>query len=84
MINKERVLDTFLNYVQIDSESGNEKDMAERLRDDLLSLGLEVKTDHAGEGFGSNGFNVCADLEGSLPGEPMIFCAHIHYLVQIT
>ena len=56
MINKERVLDIFLNYVQIDSESGNEKEMAERLRDDLQALGLRVKTDHAGEGFGSNGF----------------------------
>ena len=77
MINQARVLDTFLNYVRIDSESGNEKEMAERLRDDLLSLGLEVKTDHAGEGFGSNGFNVCAYLNGTLPGEPTIFCAHM-------
>ena len=77
MINQARVLDTFLNYVRIDSESGNEKEMAERLRDDLLSLGLEVKTDHAGDGFGSNGFNVCAYLEGTLPGEPTILCAHM-------
>lgn len=77
MINKERVLDIFLNYVQIDSESGNEKEMAERLRDDLQALGLRVKTDHAGEGFGSNGFNVCGYLEGTLPGEPTILCAHM-------
>ena len=63
MINKERLLNTFLEYLQIDSESGNEKEMAERLVSDLKALELEVKTDHAGEGFGSNGFNVCAYLD---------------------
>ncbi|MBQ7796274.1 MAG: M20/M25/M40 family metallo-hydrolase [Lachnospiraceae bacterium] len=77
MINEKRVLDTFLEYVQIDSESRNEKEMAERLVADLQALGLEVKTDHAGEGFGSNGFNVCAYLEGTLPGETTIMNAHM-------
>ena len=77
MINKKRLLDTFLEYLQIDSESRNEKEMAERLAADLQALGLEVKTDRAGEGFGSNGFNVCAYLEGTLPGEPTIYCAHM-------
>lgn len=77
MINKERLLNTFLEYLQIDSESGNEKEMAERLVSDLKALELEVKTDHAGEGFGSNGFNVCAYLEGTLPGESTIYCAHM-------
>jgi len=77
MVNKTRLLDTFLEYIQIDSESRNEKEMAERLVADLKALGLEVKTDHAGEGFGSNGFNVCAYLEGTLPGEPTIYCAHM-------
>jgi len=77
MINKKRLLDTFLEYLQIDSESRNEKEMAERLAADLRALGLEVKTDRAGEGFGSNGFNVCTYLEGTLPGEPTIYCAHM-------
>lgn len=77
MINEKRLLHTFLDYVQIDSESGNEKEMAERLVKDLQALGLEVITDRAGEGFGSNGFNVCAFLEGTLPGEPTIMNAHM-------
>ena len=77
MINEKRLLDTFLEYVQIDSESRNEKEMAERLVADLQALGLEVKTDRAGEGFGSNGFNVCAYIEGTLPGEPTIMNAHM-------
>ena len=77
MINEKRLLDTFLEYVQIDSESRNEKEMAERLVKDLKALGLEVKTDRAGEGYGSNGFNVYGYLEGTIPGEPTIMNAHM-------
>ena len=42
----------------------------------LKVLGLEVKTDKAGEGFGSNGFNVCAYLPGTIPGDPTIMCTY--------
>ncbi len=62
MINEKRLLDTFIGYAMIDSETKNEKAMGEKLVEDLKALGLEVKTDKAGEGFGSNGFNVCAYL----------------------
>ena len=75
MINEKRLLDTFLEYVQIDSETKNEKAMGERLVQDLKALGFEVQTDRAGEAFGSNGFNVHAFLEGTIPGDPTIFCA---------
>ena len=70
MVNEKRLLDTFLEYIKIDSESKNEKAMGEKLVADLKALGLEVKTDKAGEGFGSNGFNVYAYLPGTLPGDP--------------
>ena len=49
--------------------------MGEKLVEDLKALGLEVKTDKAGEGFGSNGFNVCAYLPGTIPGDYYV-CAH--------
>lgn len=77
MINEKRLLDTFLEYVQIDSETKNEKAMCERMVADLQALGFEVQTDKAGEGFGSNGFNVHAYMEGELGGEPTIFSAHM-------
>lgn len=44
MINEKRLLDTFLEYVQIDSETKNEKAMGERLVQDLKALGFEVQT----------------------------------------
>lgn len=45
MINEKRLLDTFIGYAMIDSETKNEKAMGEKLVEDLNALGLEVKTD---------------------------------------
>ena len=42
MINKERLLNTFLEYVQISGESRHEAAFAARLKADLEALGLEV------------------------------------------
>ncbi len=81
MIQKERLLQEFLEFVQIDSESGNERAMGEKLVEVLRGLGLEVKTDKAGETFGSNGFNVFARLPGSMAGEPYVMSAHMDTVV---
>ena len=40
MVNEKRLLDTFLEYIKIDSESKNEKAMGEKLVADLKALGL--------------------------------------------
>lgn len=77
MINNDRLLRRFLEYVQIDSESGNEKDMADRLLKDLGELGCQTWRDNAGESFGSNSGNVYARLEGEPSLKPLIFSAHM-------
>ena len=79
MINETRLLNEFLEFVQIDSESGNERKMGEKLVEVLTALGLEVSTDRAGETFGSNGFNVFARLPGE--GEPIMLSAHMDTVV---
>lgn len=77
MVDKERLLDTFLNYVRIDSESQNERRMGERLIADLKALQAEVWTDDAGRKIGSNGNNIYARIEGTLGLAPLLFSAHI-------
>ena len=77
MIDRKRHLDTFLDYVRIDSESLNERAMADRVCADLRALGAEVWCDGAGSAIGSNGNNVYARLEGTLGAEPMLFSAHL-------
>ena len=78
-INEERLLKEFLEFVQIDSESRNEKAMGERLCQVLKELGLEPITDEAGKTYDSNGFNVFARLPGE--GEPMVLTAHMDTVV---
>lgn len=77
MINKERLLSTFMEYVQISSESKNEKDMTNRLLNDLKSLGFDAYADEAGKAIGSNGNNVYCYIPGTIDKEPLLFSAHM-------
>lgn len=49
MVNKERVINTFLELVQIDSETGNEQEIQPILKSKFQSLGLNVVEDNANE-----------------------------------
>lgn len=77
MINRERVLQRFLDYVQIDSVSYNEKEFAERLYNDLKAIGLDVEIDNTDKITKSNTGNVIAKLKGNIEGEPILFSCHM-------
>lgn len=81
MINKERLQSTFLDYVRIDSESGHEKQLAQRLISDLTAIGCEIYVDNSMDKTGSDTGNVYATLPGNAPGEPIILCAHMDTVV---
>lgn len=81
MINKERLLNTFLDYVRIDSESRDEGAMARRVIDDLTALGCQVYVDSTMDKTGSNTGNVYATLPGNAPGEPIVLSAHLDTVV---
>ncbi len=77
MINKNRLIKNFMEYVQIDSETKNEKAVAERIIKDLKDLGFDVYTDKAGEKLNSNGNNVYCFIPGTNESEAMLFSAHM-------
>ena len=77
MFNKERLLNTFCDYVRIDSESTHEKAMAERLIADLTKLGCEIYIDNSMEQTKSDIGNLYCTLPGTAPGEPLILSAHM-------
>ena len=79
MINESRLLNTFLDYIQIDSESRNEAAVAQRVAADLTALGCEVSFDDSMAKTGSNTGNLYAYLPGE--GEPIIFSAHMDTVV---
>lgn len=75
MVNEKRLVNSFIDYVQIDSETKNELKMCEYLKKELEELGLVVKIDNAGEKCGSNGYNIYALLKGDIDGS-IILSAH--------
>lgn len=81
MINKERLLKTFLEYVRIDSESFHEGAMAARLIEDLETAGCRVWQDNTQDKTGSETGNICAVLDGNTDGEPILLSAHMDTVV---
>ncbi|EDP60150.1 M20/M25/M40 family metallo-hydrolase [Vibrio sp. AND4] len=72
-INQERLIDHFCQLVRIDSESMNEKQIAETLAEQLGELGFTVHKLPVPEQI-SNGFNVYARLEGGKEGSILMSC----------
>ena len=80
-IDKNALLERFLEYVQIDSETGNEGAMADRLVADFKALGCTVTTDDIHEAAMTTGSNVYATLPGRADLEPIMFSAHMDTVV---
>ena len=67
LVNGERLVETFLGLLRIDSPSGGEQELAECVKAHLRALGAEVDSDGMG--------NVIARLPGR--GEPLLLNAHL-------
>lgn len=76
VVDRERLLNEFLELVRIDSVSGQERWLGELLKGRLADLGLSVTEDGAGGGRGGAG-NVIAHLPGRVAGPHLLFCAHM-------
>ena len=72
-INQERLVEHFCQLVRIDSESTNEKQIAETLAEQLGDLGFTVHKLPVPKHI-SNGFNVYARLDGKKDGSILMSC----------
>lgn len=79
LMNKERLLNRFLKYVQCDSESFNEKNFCLLLEEELTAMGYTFARDEeAGKKAGSNGWNLYVKVEGEDPSlDPIMLCSHL-------
>ena len=77
MIQKERIVKEFQELTAIDSPSFSERAFADVLRVKLEALGFRVSEDNAGDVCHGNAGNLFGTLQGSLPGEPLLFSAHM-------
>lgn len=71
------VVKYFLELIAIDSESKDERAMADRLIADLSALGASVSEDDTHLKTGGNAGNLYALIPGHLDKPPLLFCAHL-------
>lgn len=78
MVNKKRLLKTFLDLVRIDSPSLREKNVASFVKSKLKELGLKVHQDSAWRSIGGEAGNIWATMKGNVKKAPRILLnAHL-------
>ena len=77
MINRDRLANTFMELVRIDSVSRDEARVSGMIQKILESLGADVVFDNAGEKTGGNSGNLIARIKGNKDVPPMMLNAHM-------
>lgn len=81
-VNKERLVDEFLELVQIDSETKNEAKIAKVLKKKFTDLGLDVVEDNSKEKTGHGAGNLICTLKGTKENvDPIYFTSHMDTVV---
>jgi tripeptide aminopeptidase len=70
-------LDLFLELAAIPSPPGEERAVADRVAQELHSIGLDVYEDDTGPEIGSTMGSLYARLEPTAEGTPIFLCAHL-------
>jgi len=77
MINSQRLSHHFTRFVQIDSVSKEEAEIATILKAMLEKRGATVIMDNAGEVIGGNCGNLVAKFKGNVDAEPLLLSGHM-------
>ncbi len=75
------ITDYFISLVKIDSESRNEREVAQKLEKELIGLGAKVVFDDADKKTNGNIGNLYAYFPGSVNKTPLLLCAHMDTVV---
>lgn len=84
MVNQQRLVEEFIELVQVDSETKHEAEIARVLKDKFTALGLDVKEDNSSAKSGCEGNNLVFTLAASpdAPHAPTIyFTCHMDTVV---
>ena len=77
MINSQRLSHNFIKFVQIDSISREEAQIADVLTTMLEQRGATVTMDDAGKVIGGNCGNLVAKFKGTVDAEPLLLSGHM-------
>lgn len=85
MLNKERVIQNFIELVSVPCPSKDERQEAELIIRKLHEMGIEAEMDNVGEKVGGTCGNVWAYIKGSKPEAPVLFFeAHMDSVAPTT
>ncbi len=73
LINKQRLIDEFIELVTTDSETGDERAICDLLKEKLTSLGLQVIEDDSAKLTGHGAGNLIATMPRTIQGAPKIY-----------
>lgn len=76
-VNKQRLIDEFLELVQIDSETGDERKICDVLKGKFKDLGLEVVEDDSAPRTGHGSGNLIATLSAESTSPTIYFTCHM-------
>jgi tripeptide aminopeptidase len=74
---REQLLDDFVRLCEIESPSKRERGVADAVRSELESLGLEVEEDDSAADTGSEAGNLLARIPGPPDSPTILLCAHL-------
>lgn len=77
MVNERRLIETFCDLVRIDSIAGDERRMADFIKNRLVQMGYSPEEDDAGKTIQGNAGNVIVKIPGNIQAEPLLFMAHM-------
>lgn len=81
-VNKERLVNEFIELVQVNSETKHEEEISKVLQEKLKALGLDVYEDNSQQATGHGSGNLICTLKGNKPGvDPIYFTAHMDTVV---
>lgn len=81
MVNEQRLIDEFIELVEIDSETRYERKIADVLTKKFEELGVTVKEDNSAAVTGHGAGNLICTLEGSAQADPVYFTSHMDTVV---
>ncbi len=85
MLNKERLINEFIELVSVPCPSKDEKQEAELIMSKLRALGIEPEMDNVHEKTGGTCGNVWAYIKGNVPTAPVLFFeAHMDSVAPTT
>lgn len=76
-MNQQRLIETFIELVKIDSESGNERQIADHLKELYSGLGFDVVEDDTQKKTGFGAGNLIMKLKGSTDQDTVLLSCHM-------